>query len=689
MATILLAVAGAHGVDVYVSPAGSDTWSGLAADAHGGGDGPLASLEGARQVIHKLKQAGQGAGRPITVHVSAGDYYIDKSFRLTHEDSGAADSPITYLGEGEVRLVGGRSLPAGGFEPVTDPVIVETLPSEVRRQVQCADLKRLGIVNYGVYPDAFRAPPTVPELFFNNQRMTLARWPNRDWATIAKVIESGPAEWRNHKSDALGVFEQNEARSSRWLRAPAVWLQGYWCFDWAEETIRVKSIDADKHQITLASRHSYGLGSGNPAPRRYCAVNLLEELDSPGEYFIDRDRGRLFFLPPGDLEKARVILSTLTDPVVSAQDASYITLRNLTVECGAGKGIEIRDGQDMQLDGCRIRNTGQAGITVLGGARHTIGNCDVYDTGTLGVSVEGGDRKTLQSCGHQVVNNHIYRPSRRQLTYAGHVHLGGVGVRVAHNLLHDGPHLAIILHGNDHLIEYNDIHDVATETDDCGAFYMGRNPSERGTVIRYNFWHNVGSKFAHGSCAVYFDDGAGGQTVFGNVFYRAAGGNFGAVFVHGGHDNTVANNIFIECKRALGAAPWDDQRWKDYVNAPLWQQVLLKDVDITRAPYIERYPDLSGFMQPDGEPRLNHAARNVAVRCDDFAKGNWEQNDNFVTDADPGFVKPDALDFRLADDSVVFQKIPGFERIPFSKIGMQRPASQPTSSSATRAATAD
>jgi hypothetical protein len=70
------------------------------------------------------------------------------------------------------------------------------------------------------------------------------------------------------------------------------------------------------------------------------------------------------------------------------------------------------------------------------------------------------------------------------------------------------------------------------ETDDCGSFYMGRNPSERGSMLRYNFWHHIGSTRAHGSCAVYFDDGAGGQTVFGNVFYRAAGGSFGAVFSH-------------------------------------------------------------------------------------------------------------------------------------------------------------
>ena len=74
------------------------------------------------------------------------------------------------------------------------------------------------------------------------------------------------------------------------------------------------------------------------------------------------------------------------------------------------------------------------------------------------------------------------------------------------------------------------------------------------------------------------------------------------MFIHGGHDNIVENNIFIECTRALGHAPWDDQRWKDYVAADLWQERLLKEVDITKPPYIDRYPDLKDFMTPEPLP---------------------------------------------------------------------------------------
>jgi hypothetical protein len=70
----------------------------------------------------------------------------------------------------------------------------------------------------------------------------------------------------------------------------------------------------------------------------------------------------------------------------------------------------------------------------------------------------------------------------------------------------------------------------------------------------------------HGNAAVYFDDGDGGDIVFGNVFVRCGEpgrGSFGTVLSHGGHDIRAENNIFVDCKRALGSAPWDDARWRD------------------------------------------------------------------------------------------------------------------------------
>jgi len=196
----------------------------------------------------------------------------------------------------------------------------------------------------------------------------------------------------------------------------------------------------------------------------------------------------------------------------------------------------------------------------------------------------------------------------------------------------------------------------------------------------------------HGNAAVYFDDGDGGDTVFGNVFFRCGDpgrGPFGTVFSHGGHDNLAENNIFIECKRALGSAPWDDGRWKRAVEGGEgceWQTRLLKEVDITKPPYTTRYPSLIGFMNPvPGQPRVNRAVRNLIVMCADVHSGNWHvsPNDNWITNRDPGFVDAAKGDFRLRPDAEVFTRLPGFEPIPFEKIGLYtdelrlRPAAEP------------
>ena len=664
---LLAGVFAVHATELHVALKGKDSNRGTRLS-------PFASLERARAAVRSLKQTNGLPPEGVTIWIHGGEYAMASTFALGPDDGGEPNRPVAYRAiEGtEVRLVGGYTLPAKAFQPVSAPESLQRLEAAARAHVRHVDLRALGITNYGTFPDQFSGAALVPELFFNDQRMMLARWPNEGWAEFSKVIESGPAPWRNHASDKRGVFAYEGERPGRWLRAPAVWLQGYWCFDWSSETIRVQNIDNNEHRITLAKPHHYGLGSGNSGPRRFFAVNLLEELDQPGEYFIDRDSGELFFWPPAPLRGVHAVLSTLTQPVIALRNASYVTLCGLTVEACAGNGIEVRGGQHDSILACRVRNTGMDGVVVEGGTQHRVVACDIFDTGTAGLKIGGGDRKTLTSSGHEVVNNHIHDVSRRQRTHAYHIHLDGVGIRLAHNLLNDGPHQAIGLAGNDHIIEFNEIHHTGMETDDCGSFYMGRNPSERGSVLRYNFWHHIGSTRSHGSCAVYFDDGTGGQTVFGNIFYRAAGGSFGAVFSHGGHDNTVRNCIFIDCALALGSVPWNDNLWKEYLTGELWQEKLLKDVDITRSPYADRYPELKGFMEFGGKPRRNHARANLIVNCRAVQTGNWDVTDSFVTDTDPGFVNAAKLDFRLRDDSKAFTKIPGFEKIPLDQIGLQR-----------------
>ncbi len=667
----MAAAAAAPAVRFYVTTEGRDTSPGSA-------DAPFATLERARDAIRALKTKGPLPAGGVEVTMQAGTYERAVAFELTDADSGTADAPVIYRAapDAEVRIMGGRMLPSEAFQPVTDPAVLRVMDSAAAGNVLMVDLGALGVPTPPACPPKFRGPFPAPELFVNDRRMRLAQWPTDGWATVAKIIDAGSCPRKGDKSNRPGVIEYDGNRPERWDAKRGVWLLGYWCFDWYEEVLQVRSIDTKTRQITFMKPAHYSVRQGNPSPRRYRAINLLEELDGPGEYYVDPQANRLYLWPPCSLANARVTLSLLEAPVIAVTDASHVTLRGLTVEAAKGDGIVVRGGTTNSILACVVRNIRKQGIVVEGGTRHRVEACDIHDTGTGGLRLSGGSRKPLTPAGHEAVNNHIHRFSCHQMTYANGLMLAGVGNRGAHNLIHDAPHQGIGVSGNDHVFEYNVVHHVCTETDDCGAFYKGRNPSCRGNIVRYNFWHNIGGPMGHGNAAVYFDDGDGGETVLGNVFFRCGDpgkGRFGTVFSHGGHDILAENNIFIECKRALGSAPWNHKRWKGMIDGALWQERLLKEVDITRPPYTTHYPALVGFMEPKKEDkRVSVAVRNLIVMGADVSSGNWQvsETENLITDGDPGFVDPAKGDFRLRADSAVFAKLPGFKPVPFERMGL-------------------
>ena len=216
-ALLLASVFAAQASEFHVALSGQDS-------NRGSRWAPFASLERARGEVRSLKQHGGLPPDGVTVWIHSGDYARASTFELGADDGGETSRPVVYRavdGE-EVRLVGGRNLPAKAFQPVRAPEILERLDATARSQVLRADLRALGITNLGTFPDQFSGAALVPELFFNDQRMTLARWPNDEWAEFSQVLESGPAPWRNHVSDKLGAFAYEGDRPARWLGAPAV-----------------------------------------------------------------------------------------------------------------------------------------------------------------------------------------------------------------------------------------------------------------------------------------------------------------------------------------------------------------------------------------------------------------------------------------------------------------------------------
>ena len=290
----------------------------------------------------------------------AGAYELAKPFELFAGDSGTQESPIVYRATqgAEVRLVGGRQV--NHWQPVTDPAILARLDPAACGHVLQADLMGQGITDLGQLkagPTWAQSEPGL-ELFFNDQPMTPARWPNEGFTKIPAVLGGTPVDVRGTKGCKEGVFSYEGDRPSRWSAEPEIMLHGYWFWDWADQRLKVASIDTRKRVITLEPKpqHSYGFRKG----QWYYAYNLLCELDRPGEWYLDRQAGRLYFWPPGPIDQGRPTVSLLP-AVVKLKDVSYVTLRGLTLECVRGTAVTISGGKRSRLGRLRDPQHGRLG----------------------------------------------------------------------------------------------------------------------------------------------------------------------------------------------------------------------------------------------------------------------------------------------------------------------------------------
>ena len=665
--TLAASLAGAAPLALYVAPDGSDTASGLTAKT------PFATVERARDELRKLRVDSKLPPEGAVVEVAGGVYPLARGLELTKEDSGTAGGPIVVrAAKGvEARLVGGRHVT--NFGPVTDPQVLERLDKEAWGKVMQADLKALDITSYGQVPGIYRGDKPLLELFFNDRPMQLARWPNDAWWTMWKVKQSGSRPSAADPKGTPGAFYYHGDRPARWLKNPDALLRGYWRHDWFEEGQKIAGIDPETKIITFTSPCAYGVGGGL---RRYYALNILEELDAPGEWYLDRPTGMLYFWPPTPVAQGRAWVSTIPGPLVSLKECSFVKLEGLIVEDGQSDGMVITNGSDNEIARCVVRNMGGSGVSVQGGFRNAIRGCDLYEIGRGAVYLNGGDRKTLVSSEHVVDNCHIHHFGRLQRTYAGAVHLDGVGNRCTHNLLHHAPHSAVLFFGNEHLIEFNEMHHLMLETHDAGACYMGRDFTCQGNMLRYNFIHHRGA-FGIGSSGVYLDDGNAGNTIFGNIFYKGTW----ATVLGGSRDTKVLNNIFVECEPAVNI----DDRAYNHLGEQGTLTQRLAGIPYQEPPWSTRYPKLANIMADEpGEPLYNLVAHNVRY------KGTWtclnrrkegkpplEEittfEDNWL-EGDPKFVDPKNLNFQLRDNSPVYRKLTGFQRIPVEQIGCYQDA---------------
>jgi hypothetical protein len=647
-------IAAGEELTIHVAPDGDDTAAGRA-------DTPLATLEGARRRVASIPSEDRRG--PITVLFRGGVYPTSEPVVFGAADSGTSESPIRYqaVPDAEVVFTGGVAL--ARWSPVTDEAVLSRLAEPARGTVRVADLQAAGVRDLGelhVRGFGMGTGPVEPELFHDQRPMQLARWPN-------DVFRRATG-----KTDVTHIQVDTD-RLARWQAEADPWLMAYWHHDWAELFEPIVEIDADARTLVRSAdiRPRYGI---SPSLARWYAFNLLSEIDQPGEYYIDRENARVYFWPPSP--EGSTVLSQ-AEGFIRGDELSHVTFRGFTLEACRGTAIILRGGSDCHVVGCTIRNTGHAAVVVGGGERHEVYGCDIEHCGTQGIAMKGGDRPTLTPAGHNAENNHVRRFGRRKRTYAPGIRVDGVGNRIAHNLVHDCPHMALASGGNEHVVEFNEIHNAVRESGDAGAFYVGRDWTQRGNTIRFNYWHHIAGPVGYGGMTIYLDDQHCGYTIHGNLFERCAR----AVFIGGGDDNTVTGNVFLDCWKA---AHIDDRgmRWQKAftANPNGTLRTRLRAMPYKDEPWASRYPNLPGIL--DDQPNI--PKRNV-LRGNISAGGSWNDiypaiaqyqtvEDNLVFDDDPDWVRvirnasghPVRLEFK---DPAAVESI-GFEPLPLEKMGL-------------------
>ena len=520
--------------------------------------------------------------KTIFVTLKGGDYFLDSTFEMNAADAAAPGGTVIWrAAPGEkVRIIGAK--PIAQFQSLPLPEF-PNLTREQKANIKVADLAKSGISSVGrMQAIGFRLPnaPFQSELFQNGKVLPLSREPNlNEWMTIA-----------NNNGNSVVQADRNLQFSAGNSDA---WFLGYWSNDFAYQYINASQFNARSQQITLAPPLSfYGVKSG----QRIALLNTVEYLDSPGEYAIDK-KGRLLLWPPANDPQLRneYLLSLNSSPLFHLNNTQGIQVVGLEFGYTRGNAIQIDGGQNNSIKNSEVHFTGEEGIAINSGTGHVVSGSRLVDTGNEGIIVNGGNRTTLAASKDEVTNNQILRFSRIGKTYHPGILIKGVGVHAASNEIADAPHFAIYFLGNDHLIEFNHIHDVVRETSDAGALYIGRDWSMRGNVIRSNYIHDLGSGLdGPGAMGVYLDDLASGTTVTSNFFFNAGR----AAFIGGGRDNKITNNIFLDCGNSVHI----DQRgleWSADWMGSVGMLKTLQAVPYQAPPYSTEYPTLPKLLNDD------------------------------------------------------------------------------------------
>ena len=656
---ILISSTHLTGKNIYVSNNGQDYNDGTI-------NNPYKTIERALIEAANIKEAS-------TVFIREGVYFQEKSIELININH----ITITAYPKETVYLTGGISIEKKYISNLLANNVSSRINYKYRNNVKTINFNEFGITISDLDKRGFEysTKPAWNEVFINNEPLKIAQWPNNNMITTHKVINPGNNRSKGITGQGNPIIEYINEEPNNWKSVSGAWICGYFGEGWADDMLPIKSIDKENKTITIGASSLYGF-KADGVYRRWFVRNLPEEIDQPGEYINNAATNEIYFLPPKE-NINKIQLSVLKDPIMQIKSCENVTIKNLTIECSRGMGILIDSSNNILVDSCTIRNIGNIGIKIGPNTYNNgIQNSYIYNTGSGGIELNGGNRKELIAGNNFVYNCKIHDFNRIEKSKRPAINLKGVGNKISNVEIYNAPSMGIYINGNNHTIEYTDIHHVCKEMHDCGAIYYGRNPTERGHKIKYSYFHDIQSPYA--LTAIYHDDGACGMEVYGCIFNNISSA---PVLIGGGQDITYRNNIFMNLPYAIQI----DNRlqiWQSYMK---WLEpngeydTKFKAVNYTQPPYSEAYPELLTYWDNNPAlPKRNLIINNVFLNVNKLIKGNPSFlvfKDNYETNNNPEFKDIDSLKKGL-NYKTIRNNLPNFTPIPLEKIGCSLPVIQ-------------
>ena len=549
--------------NVYVATTGND----LAGT--GTIDRPFATLLKAKTYVNTIKASSTSG---VTIWLRGGKYSIPTTFSISSTDGGTTGKPIIYRAytNENVILSGAKSVNPASWINYSGSTS-RLNPAVSASQIKECTLLNLGMAVTGLMPasindvnNGFYQFTNLPGVYWNGSRQDLARFPNDfpNYMEVKTVVSGGSATTASvfqYKSTASELYDSKmnmiSGREAAWAAAipNGVFLKGYWRVNWQITTLKVTAINAGAKTITMApgvtigNKYNLPLGSGHEP---YYVVNLLEEIDQPGEWCIDALDNKMYYYSPDVITNSNLTVSDNKNPLFNINGASDVQFIRLEVANNLGNAFKMTNCNNVKVTGCIIRDIEYDAIVINGGSDCGVLSSNIYDIGASGVLM-GAAGSAVSPSNHFVTNCHIYNFGYLNNIYAASINLAYkdialFGAKASNNLIHDCPHSGVLHGGSNNLFEYNDVFRTSKCSDDMGAFYCFTAPNANGgNTLRYNFMHN--SLQGDG---IYFDRSGLNDKVYSNMAYQLNR----AYLFRTGWNQEVQNNLAYKCQTGFELA---------------------------------------------------------------------------------------------------------------------------------------